>query len=43
MSSSGVNGVNRVKIDTEQEALERVYEKIARDIVNRVIYGWENP
>ncbi|MEK6645199.1 MAG: LptE family protein [Candidatus Firestonebacteria bacterium] len=43
VSSSGVNGVNRVKIDTEQEALERVYEKIARDIVNRVIYGWENP
>ena len=43
VSSSGANGANRVKIDTEQEALNRVYEKIARDTVNRVIYGWENP
>ena len=28
--------------NTEFEAQMEVYNKLARDIVNRVIYGWEN-
>lgn len=37
--SVGVTGFDN---NTEFEAQKEAYGKIARDIVNRVIYGWEN-
>lgn len=37
-----VSGSTGFAIETEYDAQLRVYDKIARDIVNRTIYGWEN-
>ena len=36
-----VSGDTGLNIETEFEARRKVFEKLARDIVNRTIYGWE--
>jgi len=37
-----VSDVTGMTIEPEYQARDRIYHNIAGDIVNRVIYGWEN-
>jgi outer membrane lipopolysaccharide assembly protein LptE/RlpB len=39
---SGTNSSPGSPIETEYDAQVRIYDKIAQDVVNRTIYGWEN-